>query len=32
MTKTMLSAEEDRDTWKKLFEDCNKNQGEEIDV
>ena len=28
MTKTMLSMEEDRDMWKKLFEDCNKKQGE----
>ena len=24
MTKTMLSTEEDRDMWKRLFEDCNK--------
>ena len=31
MTKTMLSTEEDRDTWKKLFEDCNKKQNEEIE-
>ena len=30
-TKTMSSIEEDRDTWKKLFEDCNKKQGEEIE-
>ena len=29
MTKTMLSAEEDRDIWKRLFEDCNKKQAEE---
>ena len=29
MTKTMLSTEEDRDMWKRLFEDCNKKQGEE---
>ena len=29
--KTMLSREEDRDMWKKLFEDCNKKQGEEIE-
>ena len=29
MTKTMLSTEEDRDIWKKLFEDCNKKQGQE---
>ena len=26
----MLSIEEDRDVWMKLFEDCNKKQGEEI--
>ena len=31
MTKTMLSKEEDRDKWKRLFEDCNKKQGEEIE-
>ena len=31
MTKTMLSIEEDRDMWKRLFEDCNKKQGEEIE-
>ena len=31
MTKTMLTIEEDRDMWKKLFEDCNKKQGEEIE-
>ena len=31
MTKTMLSTEEDRDIWKKLFEDCNKKQGQEIE-
>ena len=31
MTKTMLSTEEDRDMWKRLFEDCNKKQGEEIE-
>ena len=30
MTKTMLSTEEDRDMWKRLFKDCNKKQGEEI--
>ena len=30
MTKTMLSTEEDRDIWKRWFEDCNKKQGEEI--
>ena len=30
MTKTMLSIEKDRDMWKKLFEDCNKKQGEEL--
>ena len=32
MTKTILSTEEDRDMWKRLFEDCNKKQGEEIDA
>ena len=31
MTKTMLSTEEDRDMWKRLFEDCNKKQSEEIE-
>ena len=31
MTKTMLTIEEDRDMWRKLFEDCNKKQGEEIE-
>ena len=31
VTKTMLITEDDRDTWKKLFEDCNKKQGEEIE-
>ena len=31
IAKTMLSIEEDRDMWKKLFEDCNKEQGEEIE-
>ena len=31
MTKTMLSTEEDRDMCKRLFEDCNKKQGEEIE-
>ena len=31
MTKTMLSTEEDKDMWKRLFEDCSKNQGEEIE-
>ena len=31
MIKTMLSTEEDRDTWKRLFEDCNKKRGEEIE-
>ena len=24
VTKTMLIAEDDRDMWKRLFEDCNK--------
>ena len=31
VTKTMLIMGEDRDMWKRLFEDCNKNQGEEIE-
>ena len=31
MTKTMLSTEKDRDMWERLFEDCNKKQGEEIE-
>ena len=31
MTKTLLSVEEDRDMWKRLFEDCNKKQGKEIE-
>ena len=31
MTKTMLSTEEDRDMWKRLFEDCNKKQGQQIE-
>ena len=29
VNKTMLSVEEDRDLWKRLFEDCNKKQSEE---
>ena len=31
MTKTMLITEEDLDMWKRLFEDCNKKQGQEIE-
>ena len=31
MTKTMLSMEEYRDMWKKLFENWNKKQGQEIE-
>ena len=31
VTKTMLITEDDRDMWKKLFEECNKMQGEEIE-
>ena len=31
MTKTMLAMEEDRDIWRKLFEDCNKKHGQEIE-
>ena len=31
VTKTMLSVEEDSDMWKKLFEDCTKKKGQEIE-
>ena len=31
VTKTMLIAEDDRDMWKRLFEDCNKKHGQEIE-
>ena len=31
MTKAMLTIEEDWDMWRKLSEDCNKKQGEEIE-
>ena len=31
ITKAMLSTEEDRDKWKRLFEDCNKKQSEELE-
>ena len=31
MTKTMLTTEEDREMWKRLFEDCNKKQGQELE-
>ena len=31
MTTSMLQMEEDRDMWRKLFEDCNKKQGQEIE-
>ena len=31
VTKTLLSVEEDRNIWKRLFEDCNKKQVEEIE-
>ena len=31
MTESMLQMEEDRDMWRKLFEDCNKKQGQEIE-
>ena len=30
-TKSILQMEEDRDMWRKLFEDCNKKQGQEIE-
>ena len=28
VTKNLLSVEEDRDMWKRLFEDCNKKKGD----
>ena len=31
MTKNMVITVDDRDMWKRLFEDCNKKQGEEIE-
>ena len=31
VTKTLLSVKEDRDMWKRQFEDCNKKQGEAIE-
>ena len=31
MTKTMLSTENDRDMWKRLFEDCSKKQVQEME-
>ena len=31
VTKTMLITEDDKDMWKKLFEDCNKKHGQEIE-
>ena len=31
MTRSMLQMEEDREMWRKLFEDCNKKQGQEIE-
>ena len=31
ITRTMLSTEEDRDMWKRFFEECNKKQSEEIE-
>ena len=30
MTKSMLMMGDDRDMWRRLFEDCNKKQGQEI--
>ena len=27
----LVRTEEDRDMWRRLFEDCNKKQGEEIE-
>ena len=31
MRKTLLKTEEDRNMWRRLFEDCNKKQGEGIE-
>ena len=31
MNKAMPTVEEDRYMWKRLFKDCNKKQGEEIE-
>ena len=31
MTKSMLKMEDNRDTWRKLFEDSNKKQGQEFE-
>ena len=31
MKKILLQTEEDRDMWRRLFEDCNKKHGEEIE-
>ena len=31
MTKSMLKMEDDLDMWRKIFEDCNKKQGQEIE-
>ena len=31
LKKTFARTQEDRDMWKRLFEDCNKTQGEEIE-
>ena len=31
MTKSMLIMEDDRDMWRRFFEDCNKKQGQEIE-
>ena len=31
VTETMLSVEEDKQIWKRQFEDCNKKQREEIE-
>ena len=31
MTKSMLKMEDDRDMWRKLFEDYNKKQGQETE-
>ena len=30
--KTLIRTEEDRDMWRRLSDDCNKKQGDEIEL
>ena len=32
MNKTMLITKDDRDMWKRLFEDCNKSRGKKLNA